>query len=269
MGMSVILLSWKSSLELFRKANLKLFILVCLKNSIGAVSLLVRYFSPFFIVDYVLRYHVIPVEYAFTGLMASRFLISFVMLLCVRASLERKDLAYFYEYFRRIVGVLGLVGIMVGLFFGLLSLTEMFIVHDQYAPFAQRFIAKDLGALLMSLSLLLLPYLSLTSFFLLDSEGRLKNIVHSMTRGLKAIIYYLPACAIFGAFGILAFELVGPLSIVHGIAGWFGVFDHFIVILLLNIGEFIIRSLFRLFFLSIMTNYYLKIKHGNYALFFG
>ena len=87
--------SWRASLAIFEKKNFKLFFLVSLKTLKTALPLVLRFGGPLLVADYALRRYFLPPHLLWTSWFVFRVLISFVMLLFTRASLEPKSGAYF------------------------------------------------------------------------------------------------------------------------------------------------------------------------------
>ena len=85
---------------------------------------------------------------------------------------------------------------------------------------------------------------------------------------MRALVYYLPVLAVFGFAGLFAFEVFGLLPFTTDIFGMLGggqsIFTHLIVMPL----GYLVKTVLHLLYFSLMANYYLKLKHGNYKLFF-
>ncbi len=260
--------SWRASLAIFEKKNFKLFFLVSLKTLKSALPLVLRYGGPLLVLDYALRRYLLPPHLEWSAWFVFRVLISFVMLLATRASLEPKNGAYFKKYLSRIWDVVLLLGLPSLVYFGVLAVFAFVTQRFESVVHPAHILTGDLVTTFVLCSPLLVPLLTLSGFFVLDSNGGAKESAAALTRSMLALVYYLPVMAVFGFVGLFAFEVLALLPLTQGIINMLGgsqsVLAHLVVMPLGYLAKIVLHLLY----ISLMANYYLKLKHGNYKLFF-
>ena len=260
--------SWRASISIFEKKNFKLFFLVSLKTLKTALPLVLKYGGVLLALDYTLRRYILPPEYEWSAWFVFRVLITFVMLLFTRASLEPKTASYFKKYVTRVWDVALLLSIPSITYFlilgGFAFVTSRFesVVHPAHI------LTGDLIASFVLFSPLLIPMLTLSGFFVLDSNGGVKNAAAALTRSMLALVYYLPVMVVFGIVGLFAFEVLEPLPLTSGIVGLVGGGQSILAHLVVMPLGYLAKIVLHLLYVSLMANYYLKLKHGNYKLFF-
>ena len=268
MNLLDVFASWRQSLSIFEKKNFKLFLLVSLKNLKTALPLVLRYGGPLLVADYALRRYLLPADLEWVAWLCFHILISFVMLLATRASLEPKNFAYFKKYTRRFLDVFLIITIPTVVYIGIIALLALASARFEYFVNPGQLLSGDVVALVVLFTPLLIPVLTLSGYFVLDTNGGLRSALASLNRGMRALVYYLPVLAVFGFFGLFAFEVFELLPFTTGIFEMLGggqsIFTHLVVMPL----GYLLKTILHLFYFSLMANYYLKLKHGNYKLFF-
>lgn len=167
---SIILFSkWLESLEIFKKKEFKIFLLLVLNNFKRSIFVLAKNFWWLFLLLFLNNFFMPNVLglnnlsfYFFT--LINLFLI-FLSFLVIRPSVEAKDIFYFLSYLNRFWG-----------FLIILMLIFWFPIF---------------------------PTVSLTNLFFLDSENNFKSLLFSFLNCFKFIFYYSPVCLILGLIKIL------------------------------------------------------------------
>lgn len=168
--------TWTDSLQFFISSDAKLFPLLMLNSLKRIIMTLGHYF--FWLIPLALYAHMQLVRellamgvspdgrvssLQFILCSATGLLLSFVIILSARASLEAKNMFYFIYYLPRII------------------------------PFAVIWFFPDLA---------LFPWVWLTSLFFLDGNFDIKNFGYSWYRGAKMMLCYAPAFIGYG-FGVV------------------------------------------------------------------
>ncbi len=243
--------SWKESLLIFLPKNAKLFFLVTLKTVTQSYKLIMRDFWWLLVVTWVLP--IITAWYFWSNLLfnsISLFLqISsvFVFFLIIRPSIKRKGYEYYKDHLRFLfyflIGALFLTGCLIALFKILLTTLN---------PFTAHWIA--VASFLSITTLFMSPLFSFIIFFVLDSDGGIKNTFLAMIRGIKMVVYNYPFCFIlFTLFKMLDFI---AWYLILFLGNFYAVFITPIWLLLLVIP------------LSIWNNFYIKRLHDQFGLYY-
>ncbi len=245
--------TWRRSLEFFQARSLKLFFLVSLKTYVRSLLFLLRYF--WHLIFFVLGVHLCGYfESTFLYLFLN-FSLFFVFLLVLRPSLENKSFMYFVNYLQKIGGF-----IIVNC-----SIVFFFLIYPFFANYLN-FTSYFLKLSYFLFFGILIPATIVASLLFLEVRQSFKNIYFSVYRAFKMIFLFYPAFLILGLIGLcLNMTVIRYLSTLNilSFSVKTGMLDLFFESL-----KFIAVNLLRFFFLSVMTMYYLKIKHANYKQLF-
>jgi hypothetical protein len=244
--------SWKESLLIFLPKNAKLFFLVTLKTITQSYKLIIRDFWWLLLLSWSLS--IVTAWYFWSQILfngISLFLqISsvFAFFLIIRPSIKRKGYEYYKDYrsflFYFLIGALVLTGCLIALFkvlllFALNPLTAHWIVVASFLSITTLFMS---------------PLFSFIIFFVLDSDGGIKNIFLAIIRGIKMVIYNYPFCFIlFTLFKMLDFI---AWYLILFVGSSYAVLITPIWLLLLVIP------------LSIWNNFYIKRLHDQFGLYY-
>ena len=241
-------LLWKESVSFFAWENLRLFFLAVLNNVYRSLTIGLSYFWWLFLV--VIGARMMAAEWAEN---VALLLVYFFLILIARPSVERKDTNYFFLYLYKFPGYLILCFMFYFCWF-LLSL-----VFTSYCPL---FLSNDISCSgFMLFFSVLIPRLTMLSLlFYMDLNSTIKNIFVAGFNSLKFCWYFFPVGIVF----ILAEAFLLSLPQILGFFITWQVHNSqlFRVISLIPVG------LVRLFALSMMTLYYVKIKYQHIKLFF-
>jgi hypothetical protein len=250
MSSKQILDYWEESFQLLKWNNLKLILLAGLNNFLRSGKLTLHFgwwLAPFLLLPIL---HTVAAETSFAiSLVESMImilalnLIFFIYILSSRASLERKDLAYFKIYSAAMPGLLGLV-----------------FISSFFAGFG--------------------PVLFLASFFFMDSKLGFRDVLESVLNGIKFLLYF-PAVVVpfiilnWLLFSFFAFiipttlynlSLITPAEIPSNIAYLLMIITPHPLVISVSIITlaFMFLSFFQMSLLSIL---YTKIRHTYPDLF--
>lgn len=265
MSCSFILTKWVESLSFLKWNNLSLLLLASLNAFKRSFLLILKYFWWFglflFAFDYFIEKFVAtdPFEnYWSMSLLVLRYLFfmlfSFFAFLIVRASVERKDFMYYTKYLHRIGGFLLVPAITYGISLSLIYLMIYFwggadyLKSLPYSIYDSLFLTSVLF-IFLSIAFAIAVF---SSYFFFDLKNGLSSVFSSLYKGCKFLFYFFPISFIFGAISTLGLILfMQPLEM--SFRSIFLYFSYYIGII---------------FFLSISSIIYFKIKHTNYSLFF-
>jgi hypothetical protein len=233
MDLSSLTVRWKESLDIFQRANLKLFVLAILNNFMRSGMLLVQRFWWLLVLWLAAAWISLAIgtsSYAFLVFLAPlpnfiiRTLILYVMIMTVRPSMEAKDYGYYWKYFTCLWAV-----VLLNLFY-----KESFFI----------------------------PLLVPTLLFFLDSDQSPLSLINSVAKTLKMILFFLPV-----------------LTIITLVIALLNVPTYFFAHLTLDLGHawaqsftftalLIVQDILLLLSLSVITVYYVKLKHSHFNLLF-
>jgi hypothetical protein len=232
-----ILKYWKESFELLGSSQIKLISLAALNNFIRSTKLLIINFWWLILLEFFFVFSNLFISVGLINfnksiwLFFTQIMIIFSYLLCCRASMERKDLVYFNQYFKALPLVF------------LLLLPNRIIL---------------LGAVPLVMA-----------FFFLDSTLGIKGFCKSIKNGALFIIYFpviLIIDLIYWIFGaIITFSLFLPFSGTLFIPTEITLLDP-TEIMLITISNLLMLIL-RFIQLSFIATFYLRIKHSFPDLF--
>lgn len=239
---------WAESIQTFKPANLKIFILASLNTVIRSLGIIVKnlwWMILFVLVPLALSstklffLQFIPgvglwvtfYKYVllFVGFLPAAFL-TFFIFLTVRPSVENKNIYYFMRYSKYFIFFL--------LIFFLQALASRYFFHILY----------------------IFPFFWIISFFFLDSKGKFVSIFSSIFNGFKAAVFYLPMLFILGLFNWGRAILSNKLLFLTQ-------YD-LLISKILGFGAFVIIGLLmELLLISFLSVYYTKIKHSDFKFF--
>ena len=255
-----LLIKWKGSIEIFKnKESLKLFLLASLNTFKRSFLILIKKFWWIFIVllyflpiiqsnfwiwkDYFTNIRIFKITdiqplklfhitdfsiFNLAFIFLLFILIFFLSILAIRPSVERKDLFYFYNYKNK--------------FFGFLVI-YLFLFWIQIIP------------------IFFLPIL-----FFMDSKTSLKSFENSIIDGFKMGLYYFPAFFIFNlSFIIFKSLFLGLMLLINYYLNIINV--GYLGCLLLSKLFYIIIYLLHIFYLCVISVYYLRVKHKDFYFF--
>jgi len=247
MFLKMIFTKWLESLEIFSKKDLALFFLASLNALRRSVIVLVQKCwwllvlllllksDSFWVVNRLFyepsllkRLFVVDSLVA-VGYIFASLLLSFFAFLIVRPSVENKELSYFVVYTNKFLGF-SLIALFIG-------------------------------------GIPVLPIFWMMALFFMDSQGKIESLYYSFLNSLKLVFYYLPVCAVLGLGKIaLDYIVVNLMKFLEaGITSVIGTDG--ILFLIWDKIFYSILFLVWLFFLCIMTTYYVRIKHKDFKLF--
>lgn len=222
---------WDESLDLFKKSNLKLFCLGVLNNWIRAI----KTFGLRFIALYAL----------------------WVMLACASLTL--------FTSFNLLFFILPVVTFLVrGLIVYIMVMTtrasleqKNYRYYIKYLPFAW----VAIGVNLFIDSWIFLPVLILILLFFLDSQNSIMSLLVAWMRTLKTTLSFLPAISILTfVIGLLSLVQSFPFNFIADSSSFMQLISLMLVLLL--------QDMLFLLMISIITVYYIKVKHAHFTLLF-
>lgn len=228
MQVSTLRNSWKESLELFHKTNIKLFCLGMLNNWTISLKILIRFFWWLFLGGLIL-FTIPSTEYPLVAkfiTISLEIILLYVMIMTVRPSLEAKNYSYYSRYLMVLIPIL--------LFMPLIYLSSLFI-----------------------------PLIALCLLFYVDSTLSPKGFCKALVQTGKAFLNFLPATSIifiiaslFAALGSYIYDIMCTASL------------HWLLMALIKCFGLCIKTALILLCLSTITIYYIKIKHAHFKLLF-
>ena len=250
-----ILAKWKESVDILRWSNLKLLLLVSLKSFVNALKLAVIYYGWFFIlaaVSYVVLANSTQRSWTPFFIICLDIVASFILILILRPSLERKKCEYFRNYSKRFCG-------FTLTFFISSVIRALFILPVLYSQTIASHTSLTQTSLIQT-SLVIynilvvgfswLPHIA--GLFYLDTHAGLKQSLMSVAKSVKAVVCFYPAFFMLGVVELAVnsvFIESNSLPVIYFL--------------------FAINNLSKLFILGVVVNLYAKLKHNNYDLFFG
>ena len=275
-----IALSWVESLQVFKPANFKLFLLVTLKSIIETYKILFTkfwwVFLGFVAMDYVIAYSV-----AYNGarsglLLVTDFyfvLILFLMFLVIRPSVQQKNVSYVQKYWKQFMFFL-VFGAVFGIIVAYISGTRFQLEigeDDDIIYLATEGLSWIGTLLLLAPAIVTGPLFVITNSFLFDTNGSLKAMFFSLWGGIKFCVYNYPFCIL----GLLLFHYL--FQAIDG-ATFFvlGLFDipliaiigqDYVMLPALNTIKYV-SMLFWPIPLCFFINFYVKRLHEQFELYF-
>lgn len=225
---------WKESLGIFAWGQFKLIALASLNNFIRSVKLFLKYFWWLGLVEisnlFISNTHI--TTYNSIRIHLTHCVVFFAYILCSRASTERKDMYYFWQYFRAIPLAI------------LLLLAHSFII---------------IGTILI-----------ISTMFYLDSRINFSNLINSIKNGFIYVFCFPAAILIIDlALWTLSTGIVCVLFI-HSSGMLFdpGEIRHITTSeIALTFTSNLILTVFRFIQLSFLSILYLRFKHAHPDLF--
>lgn len=253
--------SWKESLSLFMPRNAKLFFLVTLKSIVESYKLIGAHLWWLFLASSIL-----DLAYSYYFSSASYFCLIpfFGMYLIIRPSMKRKSFDYYKDYIFKF-GYFVFFSIIAYIVSESLSVignhaaSLIHIIHPLfYILFLPVLLIPVLITFLMPPEIIILyvsPLLTFLILFMLDSNGGIKNVLKSMIRAFKMIIYNYPFCIIMFAI-FVSISLGSTLALICLFGRHSFLLSPIISNALLPIP------------LCILTNFYTKRLHDQFGLYF-
>jgi hypothetical protein len=257
--MAFLLLSstYKKTFELFQWSNLRLFLLVSAKTLASSLAL---YFSKFWwlllLVEGVRYASFFVGGFAYPifelGLVSGLYLLScFIYMLVVRPSLEKKDSLYLMNYSKKYFEY----SLFMLASLALLTLVALGMLALPLPIFLQHILANSFYWCLSVVGVL----------FLLDNSSSIRNSVQAFVRGVLAYIYFFPFF-----FAVLAFEYVLKL-LFRTLLTWIVSLSSepsAVLINIVSVALYAWQALLAVFVTVLLVNFYVRIKHAHYPLFF-
>ena len=249
MDFKFLLTKWKESLEIFSLKNFSLFLLASLNTFVRSLIILVKECwwlilflliflrsDSFWVVNRlfyepsVLRRLFSIDSFASIGFVFASLFLSFFSFLIVRPSLEDKNLVYFIHYSNRFLGF-ALIALFVG-------------------------------------GIPILPVFWMAVLFFLDSGNNTKSLMNSLLNAVKLVFYFFPGCLILGIGKIsLDYLVVYLMKLAEGgVTKLIG--RENVLFMFWDKIFYLILFLVWVFFLCVMSIYYIRVKHKNFKLFF-
>jgi len=257
--------SWKKSFDFFKWSDLKISLFITLNTFIRTSKILFKNFKHvlcFFFLLYLLNninnsFNIFPyIWIKFTFLFISFIVFFFIILLTIRPSTDVKNTEYYLNNFKKLPGFVATISIIAFIF------TPKFL--SVYFTYMNFFI---INVLIFILILILTPLLVTASLFFLDSEGTIKDIFKAILNSLKMMFFSYPIFLVLGITSMAAYKLC--LTIQPKMISISTLFYIQIIFNLILTGiEFILFTTISILFLSLISTFYLKIKHNNHKRFF-
>ncbi len=239
---------WKESISFFALDNLRLFFLGVLNNAYRSLFIGGTYFWWLFLV--VIGARVMGAEWAEN---VALLLVYFFLIMIARPSIERKDSNYFFIYLYKFPGYLGLCFMFYSCWFlfslGFTSYCPMMLTGD-----------IPCSGLMLFFSVLIPRLTMLSLLFYMDLTSSIKNVFVAAGNSLKFCGYFLPVMLVF----VLAEVILLSLPQVLGFLINWQVHNAQI----LNVISLVPVGLVRLFAISMVTLFYVKVKYQHIKLFF-
>jgi hypothetical protein len=220
---------WIESLEIFKWQDFKLFLLGALATFSRSLLILIKYFW-WLLLIYLASLFILwgnIFVFSLVFIYSIALFLSFFAILSLRPSIENKNFFYFLNYFK---------------------------------TFFPGFLVIYLLTTLLQIDLYLLSFISIISLFYFDSTGRLEGFFYSFINAFKMILYFFPGFLVLsGVCGIIAIIVSALIFLINFMLS----FLLFVSVILWPIFIFLLH----LFFLSVWTVYYIKIKHQDFQLF--
>jgi hypothetical protein len=260
--------SWKESISLFIPKNAKLFFLVTLKSIIESYKLIALHIWWLFGISYLTdvlysRYCDIKSYFCIVPLLSWFFTIFFIYLI-IRPSIKRKGWNYYKDYLVRFpyFVLFSVIAFLIPILLFLISKTVVFWTASINWVFYMLFLPFLILSLLISfliapdvVTLYTSPLLTFLILFMLDGNGSISDILRSIIRACKMIIYNYPFCIIMFIIFIVC-SVLGRMTVAY----FFG------------INSFLLSSLVANLILPIplciLTNFYIKRVHDQFGLYY-
>lgn len=229
--MNGLLVSWGESLKIFSPKNLLQFLSATATTIVQAYRVWLKYFWWLLVANVVLAFAVavspVPVPLGGVSLellvwfaklylhVASRFLLVFTLYLSVRPSIEPKTLSYFLSYWHycAVYAVFYVVASLGLTYFNNLFYTLQLphAVFYAYVHVIQNIfmIHPMVGSSYMAHFQYSSPVFIFLTLFYLDSRGGVGDLIWSVWRGIKMLVYNLPFCYL--TYWIVGHWLMMPL----------------------------------------------------------
>ena len=236
---------WKESCIFFAWENIKLFFLVSLNTFLRSLFLTVRDFWWLLLIIFAAR--------QLGSVIIRDFLVvlmSFAYLLIVRPSIEKKGFHYYMRYLKKFplyffmaLSVIALVFVPCKVAATILNLPFNYPGSLVHGPFSFVFIA---------------------GLFFLDRQTSLKNSFISLVSSWRFCLYFFPVMAtIFvGEYVAVYYTIDVPFFYVAAQT------QISVSLFATQIGLFVLRHLLILLLFSLLTAFYVRVKHRHHALFF-
>lgn len=168
-----------------------------------------------------------------------------------------KDSEYFFHYTKQFLALILALALIGSVF---LFLSSSLLNKDFFNSMFYLINSMDLMPLLYKVIIISVSLISL--LFFLDSAGSFSLLVPSIIRSFKAIVWYLPVFLFLGVIS-LVFDFVFYL---HNLTLFFS--SNFFLNLAVSSAFIFLLLILKLFIFSIFVNFYIKIKHSNFSLFY-
>ena len=215
--------SWKSSLNLFKPSNLKLFFLALIKLVTTQYMKYLKYAAIPIVCLFTMKYTAFGTSFKGTRigfLLISQmqailsFICVIVAVLLMRPSVEKKDRAYVVSYMRYYLSswiALFFIWIFISTLISFIFFEVLLWMNP--AEMMTTIIRKNiLWYWLYVMSIFNGMYLMLTLFFFTQLEAKLVNVVRSYWLALKFMVYNVP---FFIALGLLMFVLSSCIKVIY------------------------------------------------------
>lgn len=260
--------SWKESIALFAPKQFKLFCLVTLKSIFESYKLIILHFGWLFalsaLLDLSYSQFCLNLSYLCLLPLVGWFITIFGMYLIIRPSIKRKGWNYYKDNWLKFFYFIFFSIIAYSIPIAMLAAANKIVYLTQhihtlfYYLLLPVLLIPILVTFLMPPNLIVLyvsPLLTFLILFILDGDGSIKNVLKSVVRALKMMIYNYPFCIL-----IFILFVICSVSYTVLIANLFGV-DSFLL-------SPIVSNAFLPIPLCILTNFYVKRLHEQFGLYY-
>ncbi len=260
--------SWKESISLFAPKQFKLFSLVTIKSIFESYKYIILHFGWLFaitaLLDLSYSQFCLYLNYLCLLPLIGWFVTIFGMYLIIRPSIKRKGWSYYKDNWLKFIYFMFFSIIAYSIPLAMLSAANKIVYLTQnihtlfYFLLLPVLLIPILVTFLMPPNLIVLyvsPLLTFLILFILDGDGSIKNVLQSVVRALKMMIYNYPFCIL-----IFILFVICSVSYTVFIARWFGV-DSFLL-------SPIVSNAFLPIPLCILTNFYIKRVHDQFGLYY-
>ena len=270
-----LFVAWHESLAIFFPSNLKIFLLLTFKATYEAYKIFFTHFwwligaTTITHIGYATQTFEVPGYFVITLFLWILHL--FLIYLSLRPSIERKGYEYFFGYSGYFICffiiVCGLIIMKAEIVFPRIDYMS-YIVNMMLMTITSWGILLDHTSPLFPLYLS--PFFSFWAFFFLDSRLTLGNMVRSITKAGKMVIYNYPFCILICSLSVLLHVGIGTvlwlvikniINIVNSEKALLyrdSVWPLFLYVMLLLAP----------FFISLLSNFYIKRLHEQFLLYY-
>ncbi|HBS47973.1 TPA: hypothetical protein DEO28_02855 [Candidatus Dependentiae bacterium] len=254
---------FKNSFEFYKWSDLKISLLITINSFVKSWQTLLKNFQSLYLfliflysIEYIKDVFKINLNlfFKFFILFIPSIFFFFLILLLSRPSVNIKDNSYLVKNLKKFPSFC----------LNIILIAFMFVPH----LIRNYLCCSFLRLFIFALFVILAPLIITASLFQLDSDGNFGNIFTSIINSFKMVFYYYPlffSIGLIGLFGYGFFKTIQLPTIIFKKSPYIiNILTNFV----LGSLEFIILSAASIIFISLITTFYLKIKHANHKLFF-